>query len=151
LYDDFNRRKPVEQQQLIDALNEDLAWELSAIAQYIIYAAKVSGPQRPELARFLMSEVPDETAHAKFLAEKVVAMGGEPQTKAKPVPPARTNKQMLEAILEAESDAAVRYTERAEQAETFGDKGLQVQLEDMVREESEHRDEVARILRDWSL
>ena len=58
---------------------------------------------------------------------------------------------MLEAILAAETDAAERYTERAEQAEALGHKGLQVQLEDMVRDETEHRDETERILRDWPI
>ena len=57
----------------------------------------------------------------------------------------------LEAILEAETEAARRYTDRAEQAEKLGHKGLQVQLEDMVRDETEHRDETARILRDWPI
>ena len=41
------------------------------------------------------------------------------------------------------------YTERAKQAEAFGDKGLAVQLEDMVRDESGHAEESERILRDW--
>lgn len=40
---------------------------------------------------------------------------------------------------------------RAEEAVVFGDKGLAVQLEDMVRDETEHAEETARILRDWPL
>lgn len=138
-------------QQLIDALNEDLSYEFSAVIQYLTYAAKVSGPYRPELSKFFLSEVPEETAHAQWLANKIVAMGGEPTTMPRPVGPARTNRQMLEAILAAETEAMKRYTLRAKQAEEFGDKGLQVQLEDMVLDESTHRDETERILRDWSL
>jgi hypothetical protein len=34
-------------------------------------------------------------------------------------------------------------------AEEFGDKGLVVQLEDMVRDESGYAEETERILRDW--
>jgi bacterioferritin len=41
--------------------------------------------------------------------------------------------------------------ERAKQAEEFGDVGLQVQLEDMVRDETEHKEQLERILRDWSM
>jgi len=41
--------------------------------------------------------------------------------------------------------------EVAEVAEAFGGKGLAVQLEDMVRDESGHSEETARILKDWSL
>lgn len=138
-------------QKLIDALNDDLAFELSAITQYLIYAARVNGPYRPQLVQFLEAEIPDETAHAKYLANKIIALGGDPTTQAKPVPDAKTNREMLEAILAAESDAAKRYTQRAKEAEDAGHKGLQVQLEDMVRDETEHRDEVEQILRDWPL
>jgi bacterioferritin len=65
-------------QQMIDALNEDLAYEYAAVLQYLTYAAKVSGPYRPELSRFFMAEVPAETAHAQWLANKIVSLGGEP-------------------------------------------------------------------------
>lgn len=138
-------------QQMIDALNEDLAYEFSAVVQYLTYAAKLSGPYRPELSKFFMAEVPEETAHAQWLANKIVSMGGEPVTMPRPVPPARTNRQMLEAILAAETEAVKRYTVRAKQAEELGDKGLQVALENMVLDESTHREETDRILRDWSL
>ena len=58
---------------------------------------------------------------------------------------------MLEAILQAENNAISNYSDRAKDAENFGDKGLVVQLEDMVRDESIHADETERILRDWPL
>jgi bacterioferritin len=140
----------MEKQALIDKLNEDLANELSAIIQYITYAAKVTGPYRPQLAAFFLAEVPDEQAHAQYLANKIVALGGQPTTTPAPVKPAETNHEMLLAVLEAEERAVRSYSERAEQAEDFGDIGLEVQLEDMVRDESGHRDEVARILQDWA-
>lgn len=136
-------------QDLIDSLNDDLAYELSAVIQYLTYAAKVSGPSRPELKAFFEAEIPDETGHAQYLAGKIVAMGGNPTTTPKPVPEATSAKQMLEEILKAETDAHDRYAARAAQAEALGMKGLQVQLEDMARDESEHRDETQRILRRW--
>lgn len=139
------------EKDLIAALNVDLSHELSAIAQYLTYAARVNGPYRPQLSAFLLAEIADETEHAKYLANKIVALGGVPTTVAAPVAEASTNRGMLEAVLAAESDAAKRYTERASQAEALGHKGLQVQLEDMVRDESEHRDEVLRILREWQV
>jgi len=136
-------------QQLIDNLNEDLAGELGAIIQYLTYAAKATGPFRPQLSQFFLAEVVDEQAHAQFLANKIVALGGEPATTPKPVPPAATNREMLEAVLAAESQAVIDYSKRAEEAEELGEKGLVVQLEDMVRDESGHSEETERILRDW--
>ena len=139
----------MQKADLIARLNDDLAGELGAIIQYLIYAAKATGPFRPQLSQFFLTEVADEQLHAQFLANKIVALGGEPVTVPRPVPPAATNRMMLEAVLEAERRATRDYTQRALDAETCGDKGLMVQLEDMVRDESGHAEETERILRDW--
>jgi bacterioferritin len=138
-------------QELIDRLNEDLAGELGAIVQYITYAAKATGPYRPQLAQFFLAEVADEQAHAQYLANKIVALGGEPTTAPRGVPAASSNRAMLEAVLTAERRAIADYTQRAKDAEAYGDKGLVVQLDDMVRDESGHSEETERILRDWPL
>ncbi|MBK6327226.1 MAG: ferritin-like domain-containing protein [Chloroflexi bacterium] len=141
----------MDKQTLIDHLNEDLASEFGAIIQYITYAAKATGPFRPQLAQFFLTEVADEQLHAQFLANKIVAMGGEPTTTANPVPAAATNRAMLEAVLAAELEAGRGYTKRAQEAEAYGDKGLVVALEDMIRDEMGHSEETERMLRDWPL
>jgi bacterioferritin len=139
----------MDKQTLIDKLNEDRAGELCAIIQYITYAAKATGPYRPQLAAFFLEEVADEQIHAQFLANKIVALGGEPTTTPRAVPAAANNKEMLEAVLVAELQAGKDYTERARQADEFGDKGLAVALEDIVRDEMGHSEETERMLRDW--
>ena len=141
----------MDKQTLIDNLNKDLAGELCAIAQYITYAAKATGPYRPQLAGFFLEEVADEQLHAQFLANKIVALGGEPTTVAAPVPAAASNREMLERVLEAEMKAGKDYTQRAEEADAYGDKGLVVALEDMVRDEMGHSEETERMLRDWPM
>ncbi|HJS28061.1 MAG TPA: ferritin-like domain-containing protein [Anaerolineales bacterium] len=139
----------MDKQTLVDHLNQDLSGELSAIIQYLTYSAKTSGPFRPQLSQFFLTEVADEQLHALFLSNKIVALGGEPTTTPRPVTAATTNRQMLEAVLSAELQAGKDYTRRAEEADAFGDKGLVVQLEDMVRDETGHAEETARILKDW--
>ena len=139
----------ITKDELIEKLNGDLASELGAVTQYLVYAAKATGPYRPQLTQFLQGEIADETLHAQYLANKIVALGGEPTTVARSVPAAASNREMLQAVLEAELQAIAAYTERAKQAEAFGDKGLAVQLEDMLRDESGHAEETERILRDW--
>jgi bacterioferritin len=141
----------MNKKELIEKLNSDLAGELSAIIQYLTYAAKATGPYRPQLAQFFLAEVADEQLHAQYLANKIVALGGEPTTVPRPVATARTNREMVEAVLAAEQLALRDYTERAKQADEYGDKGLVVQLEDIVRDESTHADETERLLRDWPL
>lgn len=138
-------------QQLIERLNEDLAGEYGAIIQYLTYAAKATGPYRPQLTQFFTAEIADEQGHAQFLANKIVALGGDPTTTPREVQTARGNKEMLQAVLEAERRAVADYTSRALEAEEFGDKALVVQLEDMIRDEGSHAEETERILRDWPL
>lgn len=140
----------MEKQKLIDHLNEDLAAELAAIIQYTTYAAKVTGPYRPQLAEFFSAEISDEQGHAQFLANKIVALGGEPAVKPDSVPQAADNRAMLEAVLKAEKKAIEGYGKRIKEASEFGDKGLVVQLEDMVADETNHAEQTERILRDWA-
>jgi bacterioferritin len=141
----------MDKQEMIKSLNEDLSGELGAIVQYIIYAAKTTGPYRPQLSEFFLKEVPDEQLHAQYLANKIVALGGEPTTNAREVPAAKNNHEMVEAVLEAEKRAVADYTKRAKQAEEFGDKGMVVAIEDIINDETGHKEETERLLRDWPL
>jgi bacterioferritin len=141
----------MDKKQLIEGLNSDLAGEYAAMIQYLTYAAKATGPYRPQLSEFFLSEVADEQGHAQFLANKIVALGGEPTVSPRQVPQGNSNREMVEAVLNAERKAVRDYIERAKQAEEFGDKGLVVQLEDIVRDETTHAEETERILRDWPL
>lgn len=141
----------MDKQTLINHLNEDLAGELGAIIQYLTYAAKATGPYRPQLAQFFLTEVADEQLHAQFLANKIVALGGEPTTQPRSVAAAHNNHEMVKAVLAAELQAIKDYTRRVEEAAEFGDKGLELHLENIVLDESGHAEETERILRDWPL
>lgn len=136
---------------LIQKLNEDLSGELMAMTQYLTYSAKATGPYRPQLSQFFSDEISDEQGHAQYLANKIVALGGEPTTQARPIPSADNNHEMVEAVLKAERQAVRDYTQRIQEAEEFGDTGLMVQLEDIVRADTGHAEETERILRDWPL
>ena len=137
-------------QALIDGLNKDLAGELGAVIQYTTYAAVANGVHRPTLVGFFQGEIPDELGHAQFLANKIAALGGTPTTQPDPVKVGATNRELLELVLEAESRAIENYTERVSQAEAVGDIGLKVQLEDQIRDETNHREETMRLLEQTS-
>ena len=139
----------MDKQTLIDHLNGDLAAELGAIIQFTIYAAKATGPYRPELANFFLTEVSDEQLHAQYLANKIVALGGEPTTIPRLVIVSDSNQKNLETMLSDEKNIVKRYVERRSEAEAFGDYGLMVQIEDMIRDESNHAEEVERMLQNW--
>ena len=54
-------------------------------------------------------------------------------------------------VQEAGILADVELERLARQAEEFGDKGMVVQLEDIVNDETGHKEETERLLRDWPL
>jgi len=135
--------------ELIQGLNQDLAAEYQAVIMYRTYASLASGPSRRDLKAFFEGEIPDELAHAAFLADKIVALGGIPTTEVPPVPYTDDNRQMLENALEAEVETIERYTRRIDQADAAGEIAVKVQLEDLIVDESQHRDDIRRILKDW--
>ncbi|HEX2189972.1 MAG TPA: ferritin-like domain-containing protein [Longimicrobiaceae bacterium] len=135
--------------ELIDGLNEDLAAEYQAVIMYRTYAALVTGPYRQELKAFFEGEIPDELGHAALLADKIVALGGTPAVSPPPVPIAKDNREMLENALQAEVDTIERYTRRIQQAEDAGEISIKIQLEDLIVDESNHRDDIRRMLMDW--
>lgn len=136
-------------QELIDGLNEDLAAEYQAVIMYRTYASLVSGPFRQDLRAFFEGEIPDELNHAGLLADKIVALGGRPATSVPEIPFTDDNRTMLENALQAEIDTIERYTRRLDQAERAGELSVKIQLEDFIVDESRHRDDIRRILKDW--
>jgi bacterioferritin len=137
-------------QELIRGLNQDLAHEYEAIISYLLFSRLVSGPLRPVLAEFLEGEIADELSHAKFLAHKIVALGGTPTTEPAEVKLPETNRGMVEAALQSEIDTIQRYTQRIKQAEAAGELGLKIDLEDLVSDETRHREDLERILEGWT-
>lgn len=137
------------QEKFLEGLNVDLAHEYAAVITYRTYASQVQGQWRMELRQFFESEIPDELGHAQLLADKIVALGGIPTTVPSPVKPARDSKEMLRNALEDEIETIDRYVLRRKQAEALGHYGLAVEFDDLIRDESTHRDEINMILKRW--
>jgi len=137
-----------ELQELIDGLNEDLANEYAAAIQYTYSASVVTGLYRSALKPFFEEEINDELGHALYLSEKIKNLGGTPTTKAADVPQVSGVKNLLEATLKSEKDTIERYTKRKKQAEDLGLVELVVKLEDLIADETHHKEEVERLLED---
>jgi bacterioferritin len=136
-------------QELIDGLNEDLRGEFQAVIMYRLYASMVQGPYRQELRTFFANEIPEELAHAQILADKISALGGVPAAEAAPVPVVQDAREMLAAALEAEQSTIERYVKRRGQAERAGEHGLAAQFDDIIADETNHRDELRQMLARW--
>ncbi|MFB4167095.1 ferritin-like domain-containing protein [Virgibacillus sp. JSM 102003] len=135
-------------QNLIDGLNEDLANEYGAAIQYTYSASVVSGLYRSALKPFFESEITDEMGHALYLSEKISTLGGTPTTKSANIPQPTEVKDLLEATLNSEKDTIERYEQRKKQADELGYTELVVKLEDMIADETHHKEEIERLLKD---
>ncbi len=136
-------------QELIDGLNEDLRGEFQAVIMYRLYASMVQGPYRPELRAFFSNEIPDELMHAQILADKISALGGTPAATAAPVRVVTDAKEMLQTALQAEVETLERYITRRSQAEAAGEHGLAARFDDIISDETNHRDELRQMLARW--
>lgn len=138
----------IDKQTLIDGLNTDLAHEYQAILMYNSYAALVSGIHRPMLKGFFEAELPEELVHAQFLANKITALGGTPTTEPAPLDLEREATAMLRQVFDAEAGTIKRYVERRKQAEAYEDYGLAAELDTIISDETRHKEETEKLLRD---
>lgn len=136
--------------ELIDGLNEDLAHEYASTIMYTYHASVVSGLYRSTLKPFFEDEISDEIGHALYLSDKIKTLGGKPTTTPAKVEQLEDVKEMLEATYKAESDTIDRYEKRKKQAEALGFTELVVKLEDMIADETNHKEETQRLLADNS-
>ncbi|MFG6120457.1 ferritin-like domain-containing protein [Thalassobacillus sp. B23F22_16] len=137
-----------QMKELIDGLNEDLAHEYAASIMYTYNAATVDGLYYSVLKPFFEGEIADEQGHALYLSEKIKILGGTPTTTPAEVKQLTNVKDMLEEARKSEEDTINRYEKRKQQAEELGLTELVVKLEDMIADETQHMEEMERLLAD---
>lgn len=137
---------PISKEKLVEGLNHDLAAEYQAIFQYLQQSFLLKGVGRLPFSEYLQKEAQGEMRHVEFLAEKIVALGGMPTITPLTVKVGKDLREMLQNDLEAERQAIAAYKERAKQAEEYGDIGLQVELENLLAEETHHLEELQKLL-----
>jgi|SRR5215470_15166938 len=131
--------------KLIADLNEDLALELAGIVRGIFQASTAGGLLGHELRELLEKELGSELQHAQFLADKIAILGGTPTTSIAAVERSADVGAMIETDIAMEWKIAARLRERAAQAESFGDIGLKVRLEEMIAEGTDHANALQRL------
>ena len=132
-------------EDLINGLNEDLNLELETILRSVYHAAAGRGLLGHELRELIKKEMPSEIEHAMFLADKIVALGGEVHIRPALPAPLGAARELLQENIAAERKIISNYTKRIDQASEFGDKGLAIRLENMLSAETDHLEELERL------
>ena len=132
-------------EDLINGLNEDLNLELETLLRSVYHAAAGRGMLGHELRELLKKDLPGELEHATFLADKIVALGGE--VHIRPAMPAEFGaaRELLQQNIAAERKIIGNYARRIDQAAEFGDKGLAIRLENMLSAETDHLEQLERL------
>ena len=132
-------------EELINGLNEDLNLELETLLRSVYHAAVGRGMLGHELRELIKKEVPSELEHAMFLADKIVALGGE--LHIRPAVPAELGaaRELLQENIAGERKIISNYSKRIDQASEFGDKGLVIRLENMLASETDHLEQLERL------
>jgi bacterioferritin len=143
----IGRSVTMSRQELIEGLNADLNLELEALLRGIYHAAAGRGMLGHELREMLKQELPSELEHAMFLADKIVALGGEVRIRPSHPKDLTSARDLLSDNITAERQVIANYTRRIDQALEFGDKGLAIRLENILSAETDHLEDLERLAR----
>src|SRR6202161_3043734 len=82
-------------EELISALNEDLAREYQAIISYVVYSQVLKGAEYMNIAAELEKHAGEELSHALIIANQIDYLGGMPKVIPKPVKTSAKAEEML--------------------------------------------------------
>ena len=126
---------------VIEALNEILTAELTAINQYFIAAKMCSNWGYERMADKVMHESIDEMKDADSIIERILYLDGVPNMqRLSPVRVGETVLEQLELALATEVEAIARYNKYIALCLEVGDGGTREVLEHNLVGEEEHAD-----------
>jgi bacterioferritin len=129
--------------QVLEHLNEALSLEYSGVIQYLQHRFLLTGKDREVYADFFSDGSSEAREHVQHLGDKIVALGGVPTVEPGIIRQATSLAEMLQQDLELERTALTAYMKAWEAAED--NKPLRFWLEDIIRTEQLHIDELEKL------
>ncbi len=127
--------------KIIDALNEILTGELTAVNQYFLHAKMCQNWGYARLASKIRTESIDEMKHADQLIERVLYLEGLPNVqRLGKVAVGQTVPEMLRNDYAVECFAIPLLNRSIQLARDIGDNGTEDLLTSILRSEEEHVD-----------
>jgi bacterioferritin len=138
--------KPLNREQLIQLLNEDLSREYQAIVAYVVYSQVLKGAQYMTIAEELRVHAGEELQHALTIANQIDYLGGMPTATMKPVKLSEKAEDMLRFDLDNENETIRNYRERVRQCEAMGEYAVAENIRQILVQEQEHQSDLATAL-----
>jgi bacterioferritin len=125
--------------EIIDALNEILTGELTAVNQYFVHARMCENWGYQKLWKHIRAESIDEMKHADVLIERVLYLEGIPNVqRLGKINIGQTVPEQLKLDLEVERVALVKLNNAIELCRSLGDNGSRHLLEEILTSEETH-------------
>lgn len=134
-------------EKVISILNKIIEMEVSGVVRYLHYALMITGPNRIPIVKWFHEQANEAYQHASIIGEKITALGGHPSLKVSSVPETKTHKvlDILKESLEFEEKAIEYYKELLKNIDE-DDIALEELAREMIRTETEHIEEVKKML-----
>ncbi len=127
--------------KVLDALNEALSEELTAINQYILHSEMCENWGYGKLAAFIKKESIDEMKHAEQIIERLLFLEGVPaMNKYRKLNIGQTVPEMIANDLALELDAVAMYNTIIAAATEAKDNGTAELFKKLLKDEEAHVD-----------
>jgi len=135
------------QKDILETLDKILEAELSGVVRYLHYSFMIFGPNRIPITKWFRDHATEGFNHAVIIGEKITALGGHASVKVKPVPESNKHNvmEMLVESLEYERETLKLYYQLLSQVE--GDVPLEELVRQQIMDETEHVEEVEKMIR----
>ena len=142
---------PIDETEVIAALNAILEAELSGVVRYTHYSLMITGPHRIPLVDFMKAQATESLLHAQQVGEILTGFGGHPSMGITKIE--ETNEHGIDAILKESLEHELNAV-RLYRALIAVVEDRSVFLEEFARgliaTEEEHQLELRKMLRDFS-
>ncbi len=127
--------------KVLEALNEALSEELTAINQYILHSEMCENWGYDRLAAFIKKESIDEMKHAETIIERILFLDGMPNmSKYQKINIGQTVPAMLDNDLRLELNAVEMYNRLIVTAIGAKDNGTAELFKKLLKDEEDHVD-----------
>jgi bacterioferritin len=135
--------------EILDLMGKIYECEMAGIHRYLHYSFMIIGPNRIPIQKWFRNNASESMTHAIEIGEKITSLGGHPPMVSSAVTESNihTVQQFLEESLKHEEDVLVLYVKLVALAVKHQDIALEELARGYVRMETEHSDEVRKMLR----
>lgn len=136
--------------EIMDTLHKIFQEEMAGIIRYMHYSFMIMGYNRIPIQKWFRNQASEGMAHSVIIGEKITAYGGHPPVISSRIEDTGQHnvRELLQESMEFEQINLDHYKRLVQLATDAGDIALEELAREKVREETEHVDEVIKMLRE---